>query len=139
MSDLLVSGAAPTAPTPSTPQDLSATADVVENGPGDAPELESDIRLLDELLDATILRLEGEESLRLVEEIRAATQQLRTSPSVDAARALRDRLSSLDISRLRTLTRAFSLYFDLINLAEQQARVRALRKRASQSPLQPLS
>ena len=33
----------------------------------------------------------------------------------------------LDLSALRTLTRAFSLYFDLINLGEQRARVSALR------------
>ena len=90
----------------------------------DDPDLESDIRLLDSLLDSTILTLEGEESLKLVEEIRAAAQALRLDPSVEVARRLRDRLSTLDIGKLRTLTRAFSLYFDLINLAEQRARVR---------------
>jgi phosphoenolpyruvate carboxylase len=105
----------------------------------DPSDLESDIRLLDNLLDATILRLEGEESLRLVEEIRAATQELRTSPSLEPARKLRERLSSLELSKLRTLTRAFSLYFDLINLAEQRARVRALRRRAEESATHPLS
>ncbi len=60
--------------------------------PPDEPALQNDIRLLDGLLDAAIKRLEGEESFRLVEEVRAATQQLRNEPSLEAARRLRDRL-----------------------------------------------
>lgn len=74
-----------------------------------------------------------------MEEIRAATQELRISPSLEPARKLRDRLASLELSKLRTLTRAFSLYFDLINLAEQRARVRVLRHRAEDSSEKPLS
>lgn len=74
-----------------------------------------------------------------MEEVRAATQELRTCPSLEPARKLRDRLSSLDLSNLRTLTRAFSLYFDLINLAEQRARVRVLRRRAEESATESLS
>jgi phosphoenolpyruvate carboxylase len=100
--------------------------------------MEHETRMLDRVLDETILRLQGEDAFRLVDEIRAAGQELRATPSVDAARRLRDRLATLDLAQLRTLTRAFSLYFDLINLAEQQARVRALRTRAAQSPTQPL-
>src|SRR4051812_25033006 len=92
--------------------------------------LEKDIRLLDDLLDSVITRLGGEDAFRLVEDVRLATAELRARPSLDAARQLRDRLQSLDLAQLRTLIRAFSLYFDLINLAEQQARVRALRRRA---------
>jgi phosphoenolpyruvate carboxylase len=104
----------------------------------DEPGLEFDTRMLDQVLDETILRLEGEEAFQLVDEIRTAGQELRATPSVEAARALRDRLTKLDLRRLRTLTRAFSLHFDLINLTEQQARVRSLRNRAEQSPDQPL-
>ncbi|HEY1599459.1 MAG TPA: phosphoenolpyruvate carboxylase [Pirellulales bacterium] len=100
--------------------------------------LEYDTRMLDGLLDQTILRLGGEEAFRLVDEVRTAGQELRNTPSLEAARRLRDRLTSLDLPALRTLTRAFSLYFDLINLTEQQARVRALRARATESPSQPL-
>jgi phosphoenolpyruvate carboxylase len=77
--------------------------------------------------------------LRLVEEIRSATQELRLSPSLEPARKLRDRLASMELSQLRTLTRAFSLYFDLINLAEQRARVRVLRRRAEDPATQTLS
>ena len=41
-------------------------------GESDDPNLENDIRLLDALLDGTILRLEGEEAFQLVDEIRDA-------------------------------------------------------------------
>ena len=90
----------------------------------------SDIRLLGDLLGRTIQRLAGEGAFALEEEVRAAAKDLRANPSLENARLLRDHLGQLDLPSLRTLTRAFSVYFDLINLAEQQARVRALRQRA---------
>lgn len=92
--------------------------------------LGADIRLLGDLLGRTIRRLAGDGAFRLEEEVRAAAKELRANPSPAAARTLRDRLAGLDVPALRGLIRAFSVYFDLINLAEQQARVRALRKRA---------
>src|SRR5262249_52938477 len=61
------------------------------------------------------------------------------SPSVDDARRLRDRLGELGVPELRTLIRAFRVYFDLINLAEQQARVRALRLKAGQLGKTPMA
>ena len=90
-----------------------------------------DIRFLGDLLGRTIRRLAGDEAYALVEEIRAATKALRLRHSVAEARALRDRLEALDLESLRTLTRAFGLYFDLINLAEQRARLRSIRARAA--------
>src|SRR3954453_6913173 len=82
-----------------------------------------------DVLGATIRRLEGGDALALVEEVRGTAKGLRADPSVEEARRLRDRLGQLDLPELRTLIRAFSIYFDLINLAEQQARVRTLRAR----------
>lgn len=92
--------------------------------------LGADIRLLGELLGHAIRRLDGEAAFQLEEEVRAAAKGLRANPSVEDARKLRDRLGTLDLPALRGLIRAFSVFFDLINLAEQQARVRALRARA---------
>ena len=127
-------------------------AEVLERPPADAgapvpaesPDaavqqgLSADIHLLGDLLGAAIRRLAGEDALALEEEVRAATKALRTRPSVEEARRLRDRLDRLDLASLRTLIRAFSIYFDLINLAEQQARVRALRQRQMQAGSRPL-
>ena len=93
--------------------------------------LSADIHFLGDLLGRTIQRLAGAEAYALVEEIRAATKTLRTQHSVAEARALRDRLEALDLDALRTLTRAFGLYFDLINLAEMRARLRSIRARAA--------
>ena len=92
--------------------------------------LSHDIHQLGDVLGETIRRLAGQEAFNQVEEIRTAVKGLRANPSVEEARRLRDRLGQLELPKLRTLIRAFSIYFDLINLAEQQARVRALRLKA---------
>ena len=89
--------------------------------------LSGDIRLLGGLLGEAIRGLAGEGAFGLVEEVRAASKDLRGHASPERARQLRDRLGRLDLGDLRTLIRAFSVYFDLTNLAEQQARVRAIR------------
>ena len=89
--------------------------------------LSGDIHLLGGLLGEAIRGLEGERAFALVEEVRAASKDLRADSSPETARRLRDRLGELGLADLRTLIRAFSVYFDLTNLAEQQARVRAIR------------
>jgi phosphoenolpyruvate carboxylase len=91
--------------------------------------LSADIHLLGDLLGQTIRRMAGDEVFERVEEVRASAKQLRVNHSLAQARALRDQLAGLTVDRLRALIRAFSIYFDLINLAEQQARLRALRER----------
>ena len=46
---------------------------------------------------------------------------------------LADELASLDLDRAEAVIRAFSLYFQLVNLAEERQRVRALARRARAS------
>jgi len=113
---------------------VSSATDELWESPGDESRddpaqraLSADIHFLGDLLGNTIRRLAGDDAYALVEEVRAATKTLRTEHSVDKARALRDRLGALDLDALRTLTRAFGLYFDLINLAELRARLRMIR------------
>jgi len=93
--------------------------------------LSADIRLLGNLLGGAIRRLAGEPELALVEEVRSVTKSLREEPSPAAARCLRDKLAALGLPELRMLIRAFSIYFDLINLAEQRVRLRVLRWQAN--------
>ena len=108
---------------------MDDATDVNSDDPGQRA-LSADIHLLGDLLGGTIRRLAGDEAYALVEEVRASAKELRSHPSVTEARRLRDRLGMLELPALRTLIRSFSLYFDLINLAEQRARLRSLRQRA---------
>ena len=103
--------------------------------PNEQEALSADIHLLGDLLGQTIRRLAGDDVFVLVEDVRGSAKRLRSTPSLEEARRLRDRLEGLDRPALRALIRAFSVYFDLINLAEQRARVRALRLRADGSSL----
>ncbi|NBV90514.1 MAG: phosphoenolpyruvate carboxylase, partial [Actinobacteria bacterium] len=84
----------------------------------DDAALRSDIRLLGELLGETITRHKGQELLDLVERVRKASQ-------VDAHQVAEE-LSDLDLQTAIDLSRAFSTYFNLANIAEQVHRGRAL-------------
>ncbi len=101
--------------------------------------LSNDIHLLGDLLGEVVRRHAGQAAFDLVEEVRAAAKALRAEPSTDQARKLCERLATLPLADLRMLIRAFGVYFDLINLAEQQARVRVLRARAVEAAPQPLA
>ncbi len=95
--------------------------------------LSADIHFLGGILGDTIRRLAGQRAFDQVEAVRAATKALREQPSLEAAAELRRQLSELTVPELRTLIRAFSIYFDLINLAEQRVRLRVLRWQATDS------
>ncbi len=87
------------------------------------------IRMLEDLLRQTIERLAGPEVLARFDRVREAAISLRTRGAPEDARFLRELLDSLDVASLRELIRAFTIYFDLNNLAEQHARIHAIRNR----------
>jgi phosphoenolpyruvate carboxylase len=93
--------------------------------------LRDDIRMLGFLLGDTIKRLEGDEVLRQIEEFRRickALHQLKEGGSKQDLDGLKDELSelisSLDLETANKIIKAFLCYFDLINIAEQNHRLR---------------
>ena len=100
--------------------------------------LASDIDLLGKLHESSILKHSGEKAFALLEDIKARSKEIRDHNNLNEARGLINRLNQLKINDLRMLIRGFGLYFDLLNLAEQQARVRSLRKKELASDGKPL-
>ncbi len=90
--------------------------------------LPREIRLLGALLGQAIAEQEGPALLDLVEAVRrAAIGERRGIPTAGGPR-LDDLLEGLELDRVESLTRAFALYFQLANVAEERARVRAVRR-----------
>ncbi len=97
-------------------------------------QLKTDVDFLGRSLGTVLRELEGDELFALVERVRALTKELRADPG---RRDLRDELGGLlnglgaqDADRL---VRAFTVYFQLINLAEEIHRVRVNRARERQA------
>ncbi|HXY41126.1 MAG TPA: phosphoenolpyruvate carboxylase, partial [Vicinamibacteria bacterium] len=90
--------------------------------------LSEQIHLLGDLLGQTIVEQEGRPLFDLVEEVRALAKAHRLGDEAAGARLLH-RVESLPLPEARGLVKAFSSYFKLVNLAEDQERVRVLRRR----------
>jgi phosphoenolpyruvate carboxylase len=100
--------------------------------------LRRDVRLLGQLLGRVLVEAGGPELLEDVERVRRATIDLRRGAvapgSADgdrrAARAeVVELVAGFDLDRAELVARAFTVYFQLVNLAEEQHRVRTLRER----------
>ena len=109
----------------------------------DAP-LRQDIRTLGNALGQAIQRHGGETVFTMVEQLRAATKRLRDcsallqQASPEEAAAIREEIAQLDQAISRTVDdcdlniaidviRAFTVYFHLVNTAEQYHRIRRRR------------
>ena len=99
--------------------------------------LRRDVRLLGDMLGSVIIELAGQEAFALVEEVRGLARDRRAGRH-DAERALAARIESLDTSQAESVARAFSIYFDLVNIAEDRQRVRVLREREQERSPQPI-
>ena len=89
--------------------------------------LGEDIHRLGDLLGETLKRLGGERLFVIEEEVRALCKQLRTEHSPVTEKKLKDLLSSLSLDEAIGVIRAFSVYFQLANIAEQYHRIRRKR------------
>ncbi len=94
--------------------------------PKDEP-LRQDVGMLGALVGDVIREQGGEDLFSLVEEIRGEAIRRREADGRDC-QALASRLAGLEPDRARELVRAFSTYFQVVNLAEQVHRVRRGRE-----------
>ena len=89
--------------------------------------LRADIRRLGHQLGDTLIRQHGQALLDTVEEVRHLAQRLRQAGSPTGVTAeLTDLLAGLDGDRAIHLVRAFTVYFHLANIAEQEHRIEDL-------------
>lgn len=96
--------------------------------------LSADIKLLGGLLGVVIREQHGDEGFQLVEKVRASARGRRKGDP-GAEETLRAIIDGLDTESLDVLIKAFSNYFQLINIAEDQQRIRVLRSRETKGPL----
>jgi len=100
-------------------------------GPGTGrarDQLSLEVRLLGSLLGQVIAEQAGRELLDLVERVRRTTIRLRRGDDPLLRSGLVDELAALDPDRAEIVIRAFSLYFRLVNLAEERELVRTARR-----------
>lgn len=102
------------------PQDLERAA---------FERLRRDVDMLATVLGDVVREIEGERVFQLVEQVRALTKRRRADPDEDGEvlRLLTALLGGLQASDAEKVLRAFTLFFQLVNLAEELYRVRVVR------------
>jgi phosphoenolpyruvate carboxylase len=96
--------------------------------PSERDRLSEQVHLLGDLLGETIVDQEGRPLFDLVEDVRGLAKGHRAGDGTAGERLLR-RIEALPLRESRGVVKAFATYFQLVNLAEEQERVRVLRRR----------
>ena len=103
--------------------------------PKDEP-LRRDINLLGRVLGRVVLEQEGKDLFDVEEDIRLLCKRLRADYKAGLEERLKRRIEASSPGELRRVVRAFSVYFQLVNIAERYHRVRRRRQYES-SPGNP--
>ena len=98
--------------------------------------LRKDVSYLGRVLGDTLLEQEGERLFDIEEMIRALSKDRRAGEH-DAEERLERVVAALDVDLAERVTRAFTHYFQLVNLAEQHHRTRRRRDYARAGQAQP--
>jgi phosphoenolpyruvate carboxylase len=98
------------------------------------PPLSRDIKLLGGLLGQIIEEQHGAEALALVETIRLLARDRRAGDPAAAAQLI-ETIQQTTFEQKRILIKAFSNFFQLINIAEDRQRIRVLREREAAGTL----
>lgn len=102
----------------------SMTAEIVT-----MERLDADIRLLSDTLDTVVAEIAGSEALGLVQRLREDAVAMREGRLEGGRAGFGQRLAVLDVEELALVARVFTLWFHLVNAAEEQHRTRVLRAR----------
>jgi len=94
-------------------------------------ELRHDVRMLTTTLGEAIAEHGGPGLLADVEDLRRATIAQRGRPTEARRARVVELTASLDAGRAEHVIRAFTCYFQLVNLAEERHRIRTLRARSN--------
>jgi phosphoenolpyruvate carboxylase len=103
--------------------------------------LKNDIKKLGSILGEILVYQGGTELLNKVESIRKMTIDLRGNYDEGVYQKLKEEISNLNPPIRKQVIRAFSIYFHLVNIAEQNHRIRRRREYQLQDDgmIQPLS
>ncbi|MBI2167325.1 MAG: phosphoenolpyruvate carboxylase [Candidatus Omnitrophica bacterium] len=103
--------------------------------------LRDEVRFLGDCLGRVLIAQEGRKFFDRVEWVRKTAIALRREPSASLEAKLLRKIRSLPLETLTKLIRAFTVYFQLVNLAEEKHRIRRKRHYESlpQSRPQPAS
>jgi phosphoenolpyruvate carboxylase len=99
--------------------------------------LRRDVRLLEGVLEGVIVELAGQETFDRLAVIRRLARERRGGEHA-AEQPLAERIESLEPATARDVVQAMTIYFDLVNIAEDRQRVRVLRDRERTSFPEPL-
>ena len=99
----------------------------VDFEPKDEP-LRRDINLLGRVLGQVLIEQEGKDFFDTEEEVRLLCKRLRFEYDEKLDRRLRQMIEGMDVVEISDIVRAFSVYFQLVNIAERYHRVRRRRQ-----------
>lgn len=100
------------------------------------PQLSREIDHLGRLCGDIIRDMAGQENFELVEQLRSLVRDLHAGDAA-AETKIRKLLSSMDEHQIKVVTRGFTIFLELSNLAEDRRRVRVLRQRKREAYPEP--
>ncbi len=101
--------------------------------------LRRDVRFLGNVLGEVLVHQGGTELLDIVEKIREMSKSLRANYVTDLFNDFKQTIKTLDSDNRHQVIRAFAIYFQLVNIAEQNHRIRRKRdyERSAGEEIQP--
>lgn len=110
-----------------TPQP-TRVRDNVENASTDRNEMQQDIRLLGRILGAAIRESDGQPIFDVIETVRRAAVRFKREGLAQERDTMLNRLTALSDDEANTLSRAFSYFLHLANLAEDRDQQKRQRR-----------